>query len=111
MKNPLFKRLKREFKHDIVKYIVMFLFLMLPIALCAGYMVGNDSMIKTYYESFNKYNLEDGHFVLKDEINDNLKTKIENNESITIYNLNYKDELTNNSHNYDKWALRQAQGP
>ncbi len=122
MKNPLFKRLKREFKHDIVKYIVMFLFLMLPIALCAGYMIGNDSMIRTYHESFNKYNLEDGHFVLKDEINDNLKTKIENNESITIYNLNYKDELTNNSHtiriynlddrkDINKWCIHEGTLP
>jgi putative ABC transport system permease protein len=72
MRNPLFKRLPREFKKDIIKYIVMFLFLTLPIALCSGYMIGNDSMIKTYYEGVEKYNLEDGHFITLNNLDDNL---------------------------------------
>ena len=105
MMNPLFKRIKREFIHDIVKYIVMFLFLMLPIALCSGFMVGNDSMIKTYYEAIDKYNLEDGHFSLLNELDDNTKTKIEEKENITVYNLNYKDELTSDSHTIRLYKL------
>ena len=105
MMNPLFKRIKREFIHDIVKYIVMFLFLMLPIALCSGFMVGNDSMIKTYYEAIDKYNLEDGHFSLLNELDDNTKIKIEEKENITVYNLNYKDELTSDSHTIRLYKL------
>ena len=105
MRNPLFKRLKREFKHDIVKYIVMFLFLMLPIALCAGYMIGNDSMIRTYNEAIDKYNLEDGHFILASELDNNTKSKIEESENITIYNLNYKDEIAINSHTIRLYKL------
>ncbi len=98
MRNPLFKRLPREFKKDVIKYIVMFLFLTLPIALCSGYMVGNDSMIKTYYESVDKYNLEDGHFVTLNELDDNLTNDIEAEENISIYKLYYKDELTSKNH-------------
>jgi putative ABC transport system permease protein len=122
MRNPLFKRLPREFKHDIVKYIVMFLFLMLPIALCAGYMVGNDSMIKTYYESVDKYNLEDGHFQASEELNADIITKIEQDENIKIYNLSYKDEEASNSHTIrlykqsdrlivNKWCIHKGNLP
>ncbi len=122
MINPLYKRIKREFKHDIIKYIIMFLFLALPIALTSGYMVGNDSMIKTYNESIEKYVLEDGHFKLQNKISNNLKDEIEKNENIKIYNLNYKDELSNNSHtirlyktedrlNIDKWCIHEGKLP
>ncbi len=93
MRNPLFKRLPREFKKDIIKYIVMFLFLTLPIALCSGYMIGNDSMIKTYYEGIEKYNLEDGHFTTISSMDDNLIEELEQEENIAIYKLYYKDEL------------------
>lgn len=98
MRNPLFKRLPREFLKDIVKYIIMFLFLSLPIALCSGYMIGNDSMIKTYYEGIDKYVLEDGHFTSLNELDDNLIYEIEEENDISIYKLNYKDELSNLNH-------------
>ena len=98
MRNPLFKRLPREFKKDIIKYIVMFLFLTLPISLCSGYMIGNDSMIKTYYEGIEAYKLEDGHFSSTMEINDTVIKEIEDEENITIYKLYYKDELTPSEH-------------
>jgi len=98
MKNPLFKRLPRELLKDLVKYIIMFLFLSLPIALCAGYMIGNDSMIKTYYEGIDKYVLEDGHFITTNEMDNTLITEIENEENIKIYNLYYKDEASSLNH-------------
>jgi putative ABC transport system permease protein len=98
MRNPLFKRLPRELLKDIVKYIIMFLFLSLPIALCSGYMIGNDSMIKTYYEGIDKYTLEDGHFSTMNELDDSLIYEIEQDNDISIYKLNYKDELTSNNH-------------
>ena len=98
MRNPLFKRLPRELLKDLVKYIIMFLFLSLPIALCAGYMIGNDSMIKTYYEGIDKYVLEDGHFITTNEMDNILITEIENEENIKIYNLYYKDEASSLNH-------------
>lgn len=98
MRNPLFKRLPRELKKDIVKYIVMLLFLMLPITLCAGYMIGNDSMIQTYYESIDKYILEDGHFQTSQELSSSIIDEIEEAEDIKIYPLEYKDEVSIDSH-------------
>ncbi|WP_119015279.1 FtsX-like permease family protein [Anaeroplasma bactoclasticum] len=122
MKNPLFKRLPREFKKDIIKYIVMFLFLTLPIALCSGYMIGNDSMIKTYYEGIEYYNLEDGHFITENELDLNLITSIEKENEITIHKIYYKDLLTNLEHtirlykiedreNINKWCVHKGNLP
>ncbi len=119
MRNPLFKRLPKELKKDIIKYIVMFLFLTLPIALCSGYMVGNDSMIKTYYEGIEKYSLEDGHFTTMSSLDDNLIEEIEKEENLDIYKLYYKDELTTNKHtirlyklsdrdNINKWCVHKG---
>ena len=98
MKNPLFKRLKREFIRDLPKYIVIFLFLMLPIALCSGYMIGNDSMIKTYYESIDKYNLEDGHFQTMFALSGEQINQIENSQNIIIQPLCYKEETSTLNH-------------
>lgn len=98
MKNPLYKRLKREFLHDIAKYIVIFLFLALPIALCSGYMIGNDSMIKTYDEATEKYNLEDGHFQMMFELSEEQISQTENNENIKITSFYYKEALNSDAH-------------
>ncbi|MBQ7641196.1 MAG: ABC transporter permease [Acholeplasmatales bacterium] len=98
MRNPLYKRLPRELLKDLVKYIIMFLFLSLPIALCAGYMIGNDSMIKTYYEGIDKYVLEDGHFITTNELDNSLINEIEKEEDITIFKLYYKDETSSLNH-------------
>ena len=122
MKNSLFKRLKRELLKDLPKYIVMFLFLAMPIALCSGYMIGNDSMIKTYYNSIETYNLEDGHFSTMFMLNEDKINDIENENDITIFNLNYKEVASENGHiariyklddrlNVNKWCLHKGEIP
>ena len=122
MRNPLYKRLSRELLKDLIKYIIMFFFLALPIALCSGYMIGNDSMIKTYYNGIDKYVLEDGHFITEKELDDNLINEIENEENIKIYKLNYKDETSSNNHtiriykesdrqNINKYNIRKGNIP
>jgi len=98
MINPLYKRLKRELLKDIVKYLIMFLFLSLPIAICSGYMIGNDSMKKTYYNGIDKYVLEDGHFESLNELDNSLIETIELDNDIKIYSLNFKDELSIKDH-------------
>lgn len=122
MKNPLYKRLKREFVHDLAKYIVIFLFLALPIALCAGYMIGNDSMIKTYDEAFEKYNLEDGHFQTMFALSESQIAEIETTEKIDVSYLYYKEEKTPGDHavriykasdrtEIDKWCVHAGKMP
>ena len=77
MKNPLRKRLPRELKDDVGKYIVIFLFMTLTIGVISGFLVAGGSMKTAYDESFEKYNIEDGHFVLKNEADKNLIKEIE----------------------------------
>ena len=98
MRNPLIKRLPRELLKDIIKYIIMFFFLALPIGICSGYMIGNDSMIRTYNEGIEKYILEDGHFITESKMASDSISNIEEKENIKIYNLFYKDETSSLKH-------------
>ena len=68
MKNPLNRRLPRELKGEMGKYMVIFLFMMLTIGFTSGYFVANSSMLQASEDNYDKYNIEDGHFVVEDEI-------------------------------------------
>lgn len=90
-KNPLRKRLFRELKADFGKYIALFLFMVATIGFVSGFLVAAGSMQKTFDESFDKYNIEDGHFVLKEEASDSLIEEIEKKQ-IEIYSDYYVEE-------------------
>ena len=94
MKNPLYKRIKRELKQDMGKHIALFLFLCLTIGFCSGFIVADGSMNRTYNDSFEKYNVEDGHFSLSLPADKKLISDLESKEDITIYPLFYKDVET-----------------
>ena len=91
MKNPLNRRLPRELKGEMGKYMVIFLFMMLTIGFTSGYFVANSSMLQASEESYDKYNIEDGHFRLNDSLSKENKKALEK-ENVTIYNLNYIEE-------------------
>lgn len=93
MKNPLNKRLLRELKSEIGKYIVLFLFLAGMISIVSGFLVANRSMIITYDESFDKYNIEDGNFELYAQANDALLERL-NGEKLTVYPNFYLERET-----------------
>ena len=84
MKNPLRKRLPRELKDEFGKYLVIFLFMTLTIGLVSGFLVAGKSMVKTYNDSFEEYNIEDGHFILNDEITGTLQNKLEDEDVIDL---------------------------
>lgn len=84
MRNPLNKRLPREFFGEFGKYAAIFLFMAATIAFISGFLVASRSMQITYDESFEEYNIEDGHFVLDDEADRKLINKIEK-EDVTLY--------------------------
>lgn len=67
MKNPLYRRLPREMRADLGKYLVLFLFIALMIAVTCGYLVGNSSMYTSYKTNLDKMKVENGHFVLGTE--------------------------------------------
>lgn len=65
-------------KNDLGKYIALFLFLILSIGFISGFLVAGDSMKSAFDNSFEKYNVEDGHFCLAAEIDDKTKENVEN---------------------------------
>ena len=91
MKNPLSRRLLRELRQDIGKYIALFLFLMLT----SGFLVADGSMVRAYDESFEKYNIESGHFILEDKLPDGTRARLEA-AGVSVYELFYKEATLNN---------------
>lgn len=84
MKNPLRKRLLREIRGDMGKYLVIFLMLIVFIGFVSGYIVANSSMLTAYHEGFTKYNVENGHFTTTNKMNPAQKKAAEN-MGITVY--------------------------
>lgn len=84
MRNPLFKRLPREFRGDFGKYLVIFLFMAATIGFISGFLVADGSMIQAYNEGFEKYNIEDGNFTLSAQASDNELERLEK-EGVTVY--------------------------
>ena len=96
MKNPLQKRLRRELISEFGKYLVIFLFMAATIGFVSGFLVAGGSMIKAYDESFEKYNIEDGHFVLEEEADGELISRLEA-EGVSIYPDFYHEEDTDSN--------------
>ncbi|MDD3221287.1 MAG: ABC transporter permease [Clostridia bacterium] len=93
MRNPLNKRLPREFTGEIGKYLVIFLFMAATIGFVSGFLVAGGSMIKAYNDSFETYNIEDGHFVLQEAASEEVLDRLE--ENVKIYPDFYIDADTN----------------
>ena len=90
MRNPLMKRLPKELLGDFKKYMIMFLFLILMIAMGAGDLVASFSMNKSFDETKEKYNLEDGNFKLYYEASDEFIENM-NKKGIKVYDNLYKE--------------------
>lgn len=91
IKNPLYKRLPREIKCDLGKYISLFLFIVLTIGIVSGFIVANTSIQKAYDESFSKYKIENGHLETESIISQDIINNIEKHEDIQIKELFYKE--------------------
>ncbi|MBE6046289.1 MAG: ABC transporter permease [Clostridiales bacterium] len=105
-KNPLMKRIPRELKKDLGKYIVLFLFLALTIGFVSGFLVADGSMIKTYNDSFSKYNIENGHFITSLKLTDKAIENIED-EDVELCELFYKDKQTDNDRTIRVYKIRE----
>lgn len=84
MRNPLMKRLPREFIGEMGKYLVIFLFMTATIGFVSGFLVAGGSMIQAYEESFEKYKIEDGHFVLEERAEETLISGLEQEEVMIV---------------------------
>lgn len=96
MKSPLIRRIPRELKGEIGKYLVIFIFMAATIGFISGFLVADDSMITAYNESFEKYNIENGNFILEDKTTDDFVKAVEN-EGVTIYENYYQEFDTDNN--------------
>lgn len=71
------------------RYVVLTILMVFMIALASGISVGNDSMMAAIEESYEKYNIENGHFELKDKATEDLLKAM--SSDISIYEQFYKD--------------------
>ena len=92
MKSPLRKRLPRELKGEIGKYLVVLILMIATIGFVSGFLVADGSMIKAYNEGFEKYKIEDGNFRV---ITKAQQENIEKN-GVTLYENFYLEEALDN---------------
>ena len=105
MRNPLRKRLLRELKEEAGKYAVIFLLMILSIGFISGFLVADNSMITAYDNSFEDYNIEDGHFETQKELN-RAQRKAVGALGIEIHDLYYVDEPLHNGSTMRLFAER-----
>ena len=89
--NPLTKRIPRELRKDLGKYIALFLFMSLLIGLVSGFIVADGSMVRAYNDSFTKFDIENGHFNCDLKLTKRAVRNIED-EDVKLYELFYKDK-------------------
>lgn len=94
MRNPLNRRLPRELAKDWAKYAAIFILMVLLISICSGMRVSNESLKQAYYESFDKYTLEDGHLTLDKPLPDEMRSVFEEKGAMKLYDNLYFDEET-----------------
>lgn len=92
MRNPLNRRLPRELARDWAKYAAIFIMMVLLISICSGMRVSNESLKQAYYDSFDKYTLEDGHITFDKPLPDSLRSTFEEKGAMKLYDNFYFDE-------------------
>lgn len=95
MKSPLRKRLLRDLRSELGKYLVIFLLLTGTIGFVSGFLVADGSMIQAYNESFARYNVEDGNFRLARRANKAQQGQIEE-MGVALYELFYTEQALDN---------------
>jgi len=90
-RNPLMKRIPRELRKDLGKYIALLLFMTMMIGLVSGFLVADGSMLRAYEESFDKYAIENGHFNCDLKLTKQAVKNIEE-EDVKLFEMFYKDK-------------------
>ena len=95
MKNPLRKRLPRELKGELGKYLVVFILMVASIGFVSGFLVADNSMLIAYNEGFGKYNIEDGNFRTAEQVHKTQREEIEE-LGVKLYDNYYVEEPLDN---------------
>ena len=106
VKNPLRKRLFREFFHDFGKYVVVFTFICATVAMVSGFLVSDISLKTAYDESFEKYNVEDGHFTLLMPAKEDFFLGMERFYKVKVYENFYADRETDDGDTVRLYKMR-----
>ena len=84
IRNPLIKRLPREFIGEWKKYLVVSVFLISIIGAVSGMFVANGSMLAEADEGIEKYKREDGCFILENPASEELIKGIESGKEADL---------------------------
>ena len=95
MKNPLRKRLPRELKGELGKYLVVFILMVASIGFVSGFLVADNSMLIAYNEGVGKYNIEDGNFRTAEQVHKTQREEIEA-LGVKLYDNYYVEEPLDN---------------
>lgn len=95
MKSPLRKRIPRELREELGKYLVVLILMISTIGFVSGFLVADGSMIQAYNEGFEKYNIEDGNFRVKKELTSSQKKDI-SAHNVTLYQNFYIEQAVDN---------------
>lgn len=106
MKNPLNKRIFLDLKKNLGKYMIIFVFIVMLISLVSGFLVAGNSMMVAYDESFDKYQIENGHITFDREPEKNLRKEIEKTSKVTLYDLFYINTTDENNKKYRIYEVR-----
>lgn len=105
-KNPLGKRLWRELTQDFGKYMVIFVFIFATITMVSGFLVSDISLKTTYDQSFEKYNIEDGHFSLYMPAEEDFFLGMERLYKVKVYENFYVDKEADNGSTVRFYKMR-----
>ncbi len=92
MRNPLIKRIPREFKHDIGKYLAIFIFMTLFIGMVSGFIVVDSSFLDVYNRGFTEKKIEDGHFSFDKEAPAEILDRLYQKGGVDIFPYFYFEE-------------------
>lgn len=90
MKNPINKRIFRQFKTNTLRIIPLVISIVLVVVFSASFFTSQDSIKNLYYQQLENGKIEDGQFTTIDELSKDLKNKLEK-ENIKIYENFNKD--------------------
>lgn len=93
MRNPLHRRILRELKRDLAKYIILFVFMVSIIGFISGFFVAAKSIEVVYDEGFEKHNIEDGNFEYYAKASEETIETIEK-ENVKVYENFYIERET-----------------
>lgn len=95
MKTPLQKRIPRELREEFGKYLVVLILMISTIGFVSGFLVADGSMLQAYNDGFEKYNIENGNFLVKKEIIPSQKKEIAE-DGVTLYENFYIEQTVDN---------------